>query len=222
MVFNTRLWSVAITFKKSFKLSVQLECSHNYLLVISMKKSVFLLVVTTTFLASCSVLKVNPTYTFENLEKKPTSKVRFYFSDKKSYGKSLNIYTLTNSECSGAKKVKTLSKSIKLSGGGISSKDADLGMYKYPQPIYKKNWFVEIPVFANQKFEFSLAGSDLNKRCYVTAAFTPKEEGQYEVSFQQEKCTANVLEISNENNKFLTKSVPSFETSIKTCTAFFN
>ena len=151
------------------------------------------------------------------------AKVRFFAPEVGSKGiLSVSVYAFTDDKCSGTTKLRQL-------GGpnlvfSIPSKDTDIGMWKDPETNYEKNLYVEVPVAAEERFNFAFLVSYVNASCKVTLSFLPKPNRQYEVTHftTGRQCNATISEITREREHIHMSSEPSGHRNQQTCTSFWN
>lgn len=129
-----------------------------------------------------------------------------------------SVYAFTDDNCGGATKLRVLGG---MQGfGGMSSKDANIGMWKSPETNYDKDSYVEIPVVAGERFNFSIGGQN----CRLTVSFLPKTNGQYEVKhfWAGGRCNVTISEIIRDGDETRLVNEPSGKRNEKACTWYWN
>ena len=152
------------------------------------------------------------------------AKVRFIAPEVGSKGiMSVSVYALKDDKCNGTTKLRQLG-GLTNQLGSISSEDTDIGMWKEPGKTYGKNLYVEVPVVAEERFNFAILVSYVNGSCKVTLSFLPKTDRQYEVEHftAGRQCNATITEMTREGEQILMSKEPTGQRNQQVCTSFWN
>lgn len=171
--------------------------------------------------ASCAAALSACTHAYKAPDANAIAKVRFYIPEVAQAAQSVGVYAFEDDNCGGASKLRQLG-GIQL--GGMSASDIDINMWKDAQLPYPKNAYVEIPVPADQRFNFTVVGSYAFATCNLTMSFLPRADAQYEVSYvtQGRQCNARVDEISLIGTRLNRIKEPSTRRNARPCTFFWN
>lgn len=152
------------------------------------------------------------------------AKVRFIAPEVGSKGiLSVSVYAFKDDKCSGTTKLRQLG-GLTNQLGSISSEETDIGMWKEPGTNYGKNLYVEVPVVAEERFNFAILVSYVNASCKVTLSFLPKADRQYEVKHftAGRQCNATISEMTREGEQILMSKEPTGQRNQQVCTSFWN
>lgn len=171
--------------------------------------------------ASCAAALSACTHAYRAPDSRSIAKVRFYIPEVVHALQSVGVYAFSDDNCGGATKLRQLG-GIQL--GGMSASDIDIGMWKDAQLDYPKNSYVEIPVVADQRFNFTAVGAYAFATCNLTMSFLPKANAQYEVNYftQGQQCNARIDEISLNGTSLNRTRERSAKLNARACTFFWN
>lgn len=152
------------------------------------------------------------------------ARVRFFAPEVGSRGiLSVSVYAFKDDKCDGTTKLRQLG-GLTNQLGSISSEDTDIGMGKDPGTRYEKNLYVEVPVMAEERFNFAIRVSYVNASCKVTLSFLPRTDRQYEVKHftAGRQCDATISEMTREGEQILMSKELSGQKNRQACTHFWN
>jgi hypothetical protein len=147
------------------------------------------------------------------------ARVRFS-APEATLGNSASIYAMTDEDsCYNAQKLRHLGG---WQMGGMPASEVDLGMPK-TRGGYAKNTYVEIPVVAEQRFNFTVQG-DGGGTCRLTMSFLPKAGHQYEVTYYEHGglCSVKIDHMLVQGKNVRLEPEPSAQQNKKTCNGFWN
>lgn len=170
-----------------------------------MKKLACLFLATVT--SGCNVPYMAP-------ETSNLAKVRFFTQEP-----AVAIYAHRDDGCGGTEKLRVLGGGGNLLGG-MSSSDADIGMWKNPETKYVKDSYVEVLVAAGKRFNSTIG----REQCRLTVSFFPKTNGQYEVNYfwAGGRCNVTIGEIIREGDEIRLVNEPSGKKNKNACSWFWN